>query len=66
MFVFQEKFPMKKRYLRCQPFINSDMRAILVNWLMLVHGHLELLSETLFLTVSIIDRYLQVRNDVLA
>jgi len=35
------------------------MRAILVDWLVEVHHMLKLLPETLFLTVFIIDRYLE-------
>jgi len=34
------------------------MRAILVDWLVDVHAKFKLLTETLFLTVNIIDRYL--------
>lgn len=39
--------------------INEKMRAILVDWLIEVHLKFKLLPETLFLTVNIIDRYLQ-------
>jgi len=35
------------------------MRAILVDWLVDVHNKFKLLPETLFLTVNIIDRYLE-------
>lgn len=34
------------------------MRAILIDWLIDVHLKFKLLSETLYLTVNIIDRYL--------
>ena len=43
-----------------QPQINSRMRAILIDWLIQVHLRFTLLQETLYLTVSIIDRYLSV------
>jgi hypothetical protein len=36
------------------------MRAVLVDWLVEVHEQFHLISETLYLTVAIIDRYLQV------
>ena len=39
------------------------MRAILVDWLIEVHFKFKLLSETLFLTVNLIDRFLE-RSDV--
>ena len=40
--------------------ITGKMRAILVDWLCQVHHRFHLLQETLYLTVAIIDRYLQV------
>lgn len=44
-----------------QSQVNAKMRAILIDWLILVHVRFTLLQETLYLTISIIDRYLQVR-----
>lgn len=38
--------------------INEKMRAILVDWLIEVHYKFKLMPETLFLTVNLIDRYL--------
>lgn len=35
------------------------MRGILVDWIIEVHLKFKLLPETLFLTVSLIDRYLE-------
>lgn len=35
------------------------MRAILVDWIIEVHLKFKLRAETLFLTVSLIDRYLE-------
>lgn len=35
------------------------MRGILVDWLVEVHLKFKLSQETLFLTVNLIDRYLQ-------
>eukprot|EP00091_Calanus_sinicus_P014566 TRINITY_DN32169_c0_g1_i1.p1 TRINITY_DN32169_c0_g1~~TRINITY_DN32169_c0_g1_i1.p1 ORF type:complete len:153 (+),score=47.03 TRINITY_DN32169_c0_g1_i1:44-460(+) len=48
---------MKEDYLVGCP-INSKMRAVLVDWLVDVQMQFKLLQETLFLTISIIDRYL--------
>ena len=39
--------------------INEKMRAILIDWLIEVHLKFKLLPETLFLTVNMIDRYLE-------
>ncbi|CAD8181946.1 unnamed protein product [Paramecium pentaurelia] len=41
-----------------QPNINMKMRAILVDWLIDVHAKFKLRDETLYLTISLIDRYL--------
>jgi hypothetical protein len=45
-------------YMQEQKDINEQMRAILIDWLIEVHLKFRLVDETLFLTVSIIDRYL--------
>ncbi|XP_076465626.1 G2/mitotic-specific cyclin-B-like isoform X2 [Babylonia areolata] len=39
--------------------VTGKMRAILVDWLCQVHHRFHLLQETLYLTVAILDRYLQ-------
>jgi len=36
------------------------MRGVLVDWLVEVHEQFHLVAETLYLTVAIVDRYLQV------
>nr|AAD01794.1 cyclin B2 [Paramecium tetraurelia]AAD08959.1 mitotic cyclin-CYC1b [Paramecium tetraurelia] len=41
-----------------QPDINLKMRAILVDWLVDVHAKFKLKDETLYITISLIDRYL--------
>ncbi|XP_024274670.1 G2/mitotic-specific cyclin-B2 isoform X2 [Oncorhynchus tshawytscha] len=40
--------------------INGRMRALLIDWLIQVHSRFQLLQETLYLTVAILDRFLQV------
>ena len=45
-----------------QPEINERMRAILVDWLIEVHHKFELMPETLYLTLNIVDRYLASKN----
>ena len=42
-----------------QSDVNEKMRAILVDWLVDVHLKFKLVNETLFLTVNLIDRYLE-------
>ncbi|KAG8083065.1 hypothetical protein GUJ93_ZPchr0014g47684 [Zizania palustris] len=46
-------------YMSNQEDINEKMRAILIDWLIEVHYKFELMDETLFLTVNIIDRFLE-------
>ncbi|KAI7991141.1 hypothetical protein LOK49_LG12G02432 [Camellia lanceoleosa] len=45
-------------YMDSQPEINEKMRGILVDWLIEVHNKFELMPETLYLTINIVDRYL--------
>ncbi|RWR92962.1 G2/mitotic-specific cyclin-2-like protein [Cinnamomum micranthum f. kanehirae] len=46
-------------YMLHQADINEKMRAILMDWLIEVHYKFELMDETLFLTVNLIDRFLE-------
>ncbi|NXX84022.1 CCNB2 protein, partial [Urocolius indicus] len=39
--------------------INGRMRAILVDWLVQVHSRFQLLQETLYMCIALIDRFLQ-------
>ncbi len=43
-----------------QSGINENVRAILIDWLINVHLKFKLLTETLFITVNLIDRYLSI------
>lgn len=46
-------------YLEEQKDINERMRSILVDWLVEVHLKFKLVPESLYLTVNLIDRYLE-------
>lgn len=46
-------------YMEQQPDITEKMRAILIDWLVEVHLKFKLLPETLYLTVNLIDRFLE-------
>lgn len=46
-------------YMEGQPHINERMRSILVDWLVEVHLKFKLVPETLYLTINLIDRYLE-------
>ena len=40
--------------------INERMRSILIDWLIQVHGRFGLLQETMYLTVYLLDKFLEV------
>ena len=46
-------------YMSRQKDVNDKMRAILIDWLVEVHLKFKLMPETLFLTVNLIDRFLE-------
>ncbi|KAK8595989.1 hypothetical protein V6N12_064493 [Hibiscus sabdariffa] len=48
-------------YMDLQPHINAKMRSILVDWLIEVHRKFELMPETLYLTMNIVDRFLSMK-----
>lgn len=48
-------------YMNSQPEINEKMRAILVDWLIEVHNRFELMPETLYLTINLVDRFLSLK-----
>ncbi|XP_051123489.1 G2/mitotic-specific cyclin-2-like isoform X1 [Andrographis paniculata] len=51
-------------YMLKQFDINERMRGILIDWLIEVHYKFELMEETLYLTVNLIDRFLAVQTVV--
>jgi cyclin B len=48
-----------ENYMKNQVDIHEKMRGILVDWLVEVHLKFKLVPETLYLTVNLIDRYLE-------
>uniref|UniRef100_A0A8C0J8W2 Cyclin B1 n=1 Tax=Chelonoidis abingdonii TaxID=106734 RepID=A0A8C0J8W2_CHEAB len=51
----------RPKYLAGQE-VTGNMRAILIDWLVQVQMKFRLLSETMYMTAAIIDRFLQVRK----
>nr|CAG8585161.1 15229_t:CDS:10 [Entrophospora candida] len=45
-------------YMKGQTELNWKMRTILINWIIEIHYKFDLLPETLFLSVNILDRFL--------
>lgn len=54
----ENDFRAPPNYMVHQTDINEKMRAILIDWVCEVHLRFKLLPETLFLSISLIDRYL--------
>jgi hypothetical protein len=48
-------------YIEAQVEINSKMRAILADWIIEVHHKFELMPETLYLAMYIVDQYLSLQ-----
>jgi len=45
-----------------QPELSDRMRAILISWLIEVHLKYSLKTETLYITVNLVDRYCQTQS----
>jgi len=57
----EEGLVIKKDFLKgCS--VNGKMRGVLIDWLIEVHTQFKLLQETLYMTVYIIDKFLQVEG----
>lgn len=48
-------------YIGNQPELTPKMRAILTDWLVETHDKFQLMPETLYLTMYIVDRYLSLQ-----
>ena len=57
----ESEYIIRENYLEGS-LLTSKMRALLVDWLVEVQVQFDLLQETLFLSVSILDRFLQVEG----
>lgn len=56
----------KRQYMKKQPDITYNMRTILVDWLVEVAEEYRLQTETLYLAVNYIDRFLSYMSVVRA
>lgn len=55
-----------KNHLEGQREVFPKMRAVLIDWINEVHLQYHFVQETFHMAVSIIDRYLQVNDNVIA
>lgn len=60
MLYLESTYPIHKHYMK-ETSLKPRMRTILVDWLFQVHHRFGLLQETMYLTVAILDRFLQVQ-----
>lgn len=58
------RFRPKPDYMRKQPDINGNMRTVLVDWIVEVCEEYRLNTETLYLAVSYVDRFLSMMSVV--
>ena len=60
--VEKKNLPLENYMSIKQSDINEKMRTILINWIIEVHFKFHLLSETLFICINLIDRYLSKKD----
>ncbi|KAM7251291.1 hypothetical protein ACFE04_023174 [Oxalis oulophora] len=60
--VIEAQQPSLENYMSIQQEITPQMRGILINWLIEVHSRFDLMPETLYLMVTVLDRYLSQVN----
>ena len=56
----QIRYRVNAQYMTKQQGVNAAMRTILVDWLVEVHKRFKLVQESLYLTVHVLDRFLDV------
>lgn len=49
-------------YMKRQTQVNENVRAILIDWVLQVHGKFKLLPETLFIAVNLVDRFMSLHR----
>jgi G2/mitotic-specific cyclin-B, other len=60
----EKVFAVNPAYLIAHRHINENMRGVLIDWIAEVHLKYKLSAETLYLTINILDRYLERVTDV--
>ncbi|XP_027909431.1 putative cyclin-B3-1 [Vigna unguiculata] len=56
--VTEARNPALANYMSIQTDITAHLRGILINWLIEVHFKFDLMPETLYLTITLLDQYL--------
>lgn len=58
----EKQYKVDENYMSHQELINDKMRCVLIDWLVEVHGKFKMVPESLYITVQIIDRYLELKS----
>ncbi|XP_021757382.1 putative cyclin-B3-1 isoform X2 [Chenopodium quinoa] len=58
--IMEAQSTLPENYMIIQTDVTPQMRGLLINWLIEVHFKFDLMPETLYLTVALLDRYLSV------
>lgn len=58
----EHQYQSSPNYISQQSEINHTSRAFLIDWLISIHGKFKLVQETLYISVNLIDRYLEKRS----
>lgn len=58
----ENEYKVNPSYMSKQEFVNEKMRTILADWLVEVHLKFKMVPESLYMTISIIDRFLEVKQ----
>ena len=59
MSLLASEYTVNPNFMQNQPHVNHKMRAILIDWMVSMHLKFRLLPETLYLSVHLVDRYLE-------
>jgi len=60
MLWIKDQYSIKKDYLANHKYITSSNRSVVVDWLVEVQQEFQIMQESLYTAVGILDRYLQV------
>jgi len=60
MLCIQNQYSIKQDYLANHKYITSSNRSVVVDWLVEVQQEFQIMQESLYTAVGILDRYLQV------
>lgn len=63
LYLLERVFPIRENFLQSQLDVTPKMRSVLLDWINEVHHQFSLESETYYMAVAMIDRYLQAESN---